>query len=63
MDLILTEQTVWNIKVSPLECAFDNAMLDFIAYSCAQRRLNKIWYREIGANLEDFWWVGDKQLI
>ncbi|XP_063435619.1 uncharacterized protein LOC134716540 [Mytilus trossulus] len=58
MDLILTEQTVWNIKVSPLECAFDNAMLDFIAYSCAQRRLNKIWYREIGANLEDFWWNG-----
>ncbi|CAG2203521.1 unnamed protein product [Mytilus edulis] len=58
MDLILTEQTVWNIKVSPLECAFDNAMLDFIAYSCAQRRLNKIWYREIGANLEDFWLNG-----
>lgn len=58
MDLILTEQTVWNIKVSPLECAYDNAMLDFIAYSCAQRRLNKIWYREIGANLEDFWWNG-----
>ena len=57
MDLMLTEQTVWDITVSPLECAFDNAMLDFIAHSCAQRRLNKIWYKKIGASLGDFWMV------
>ncbi|XP_071171553.1 transient receptor potential cation channel subfamily M member-like 2 [Mytilus edulis] len=58
MDLMLTEQKVWDIKVSPLECAFDNSMLDFIAHTCAQRRLNKIWYKQIGASLGDFWKKG-----
>jgi len=57
MDLMLTEQIVWDIQVSPLESAFDNAMLDVIAHSCAQRRLNKIWYKSIGSSLGGFWKV------
>ena len=57
MELMLTEQTVWDIEVSPLECAFDNAMLDVIAHSCAQRRLNQICYKSIGSSLGEFWKV------
>ena len=57
MELMLTEQIVWDIEVSPLESAFDNAMLDVIAHSCAQRRLNKIWYKSIGSSLGGFWKV------
>jgi hypothetical protein len=61
MELMLAEQTVWDIKVTPLECAFDNVMLDFIAHSCAQRRLNKIWYRKIGTGYWNFFKVNWKQ--
>ena len=57
MEMVIADCTVWDIKVNPLECAYDNAMLDFIAHSCAQRRLNKIWYKRIGSTLGDFWWV------
>ena len=57
VDLMLTEQTVWDIQVSPLESAFDNAMLDVIAHNCAQRKLNKIWYKSIGSSLGGFWKV------
>lgn len=57
MDMMMADFTVWDIKVSPLECAYDNSMLDFIAHSCAQRCLNKIWYKRIGATLGDFWMV------
>ena len=57
MKIIVTECTVWDIDVMPLECAYDNVMLDFISHSCVQRSLNKIWYEDIGATLGDFWWV------
>ncbi|CAC5379290.1 unnamed protein product [Mytilus coruscus] len=58
MDLVITEETVWDITISPLECAHENSMLDFIAQTCPQRRLNKIWYNEIGASLGGFWKKG-----
>ncbi|CAC5398405.1 unnamed protein product [Mytilus coruscus] len=57
MDLVITEETVWDITISPLECAHENNMLDFIAQTCPQRRLNRIWYNEIGASLGGFWKV------
>ncbi|XP_063431693.1 uncharacterized protein LOC134714381 [Mytilus trossulus] len=58
MDLVITEGTVWNITISPLECAHENNMLDFIAHTSAQRRINKIWYNEIGASLGGVWKKG-----
>lgn len=57
MDLVITEGTVWNITISPLECAHENNMLDFIAHTSAQRRINKIWYNEIGASRGGVWKV------
>ncbi|VDI40591.1 Hypothetical predicted protein [Mytilus galloprovincialis] len=58
MDLVITEGTVWNITISPLECAHENNMLEFIAHTSAQRRINKIWYNEIGASLGGVWKKG-----
>lgn len=52
MELVVTEYTVWDITISPLECAHENMMLDFISHSCCQRRLNKIWYNDIGGSLK-----------
>jgi len=61
MELMLADQTVWDIQVTPLDCAFDNVMLDFISHSCAQRRLNKIWYKRIGTGYGNFFKVNWKQ--
>ncbi|XP_063431692.1 transient receptor potential cation channel subfamily M member-like 2 [Mytilus trossulus] len=52
MELVVTEFSVWDITISPLECAHENMMLDFISQSCCQRRLNKIWYNDIGGSLK-----------
>ncbi|CAG2199277.1 unnamed protein product [Mytilus edulis] len=52
MELVVTEYSVWDITISPLECAHENMMLDFISHSCCQRRLNKIWYNDIGGSLK-----------
>ncbi|CAC5398412.1 unnamed protein product [Mytilus coruscus] len=50
MELVVTEFSVWDITISPLQCAHENMMLDFISQSCCQRRLNKIWYNDIGGS-------------
>ncbi|XP_052100154.1 uncharacterized protein LOC127734357 isoform X2 [Mytilus californianus] len=52
MELVVTDFTVWDITISPLECAHENMMLDFISQSCCQRRLNKIWYNDIGGSFK-----------
>ncbi|CAC5377439.1 unnamed protein product [Mytilus coruscus] len=63
MDLVITEETVLDITISPLECAHENSMLDFIAETCPQRRLNKIWYNELGASLGGFWKILKEESI
>ncbi|CAC5377436.1 unnamed protein product [Mytilus coruscus] len=52
MELVVTDFSVWDITISPLECAHENMMLDFISQSCCQRRLNKIWYNDIGGSFK-----------
>lgn len=52
MELMTTEVSVWDIHISPLQCAYDNDLYDFIAQPCAQRCLNTIWYNKLGTN---FW--------
>ncbi|CAC5364897.1 unnamed protein product [Mytilus coruscus] len=52
MELMTTEVSVWDIHISPLQCAYDNDLYDFIAHPCAQRCLNNIWYNKLGTN---FW--------
>jgi hypothetical protein len=32
MELMLAEQTVWDIKVTPLECAFDFGIVPIMCY-------------------------------
>ncbi|XP_063432248.1 transient receptor potential cation channel subfamily M member 2-like isoform X2 [Mytilus trossulus] len=58
MDLVITEQTVWDITSSPMQCAYEHDMLDVLAQTCPQRRLNKIWYIGISSSLGGFWKKG-----
>jgi hypothetical protein len=44
MELMLTEQIVWDIEVSPLESAFDNAMLDVKIEKLIFMWNHIIWY-------------------
>ncbi|CAG2199287.1 unnamed protein product [Mytilus edulis] len=57
MDLVITEQIVWDITISPMQCAYEQDMLDVLAQTCPQRRLNKIWYSGISSSLGGFWKV------
>ncbi|XP_076101753.1 transient receptor potential cation channel subfamily M member 2-like [Mytilus galloprovincialis] len=58
MDLVMTEQIVWDISISPMQCAYEHDMLDVLAQTCPQRRLNKIWYSGISSSLGGFWKKG-----
>ncbi|XP_071166898.1 transient receptor potential cation channel subfamily M member-like 2 [Mytilus edulis] len=58
MDLVITEQTVWDITLSPMQCAYEHDMLDVLAQTCPQRRLNKLWYSGISSSLGGFWKKG-----
>ncbi|CAC5398402.1 TRPM2 [Mytilus coruscus] len=58
MDLAITEQIVWDITISPMQCAYEHDMLDVLAQTCPQRRLNKIWYSGISSSLGGFWKKG-----
>ncbi|XP_052100137.1 transient receptor potential cation channel subfamily M member-like 2 [Mytilus californianus] len=58
MDLVITEQIVWDITISPMQCAYEHDMLDVLAQTCPQRRLNKIWYSGISSSLGGFWKKG-----
>ncbi|XP_063431696.1 transient receptor potential cation channel subfamily M member 2-like [Mytilus trossulus] len=58
MDLVITKQMVWDITISPMQCAYDHDMLDVLAQTCPQRRLNKIWYSGISSSLGGFWTKG-----
>ncbi|VDI13157.1 Hypothetical predicted protein [Mytilus galloprovincialis] len=57
MDLVMTEKIVWDISISPMQCAYEHDMLDVLAQTCPQRRLNKIWYSGISSSLGGFWKV------
>ncbi|VDI13155.1 Hypothetical predicted protein [Mytilus galloprovincialis] len=57
MDLVLTEHIVWDITISPMQCAYEHDMLDVLAQTCPQRCLNKIWYSGISSSLGGFWKV------
>ncbi|CAC5398391.1 TRPM2 [Mytilus coruscus] len=57
MDLVITDQIVWDITISPMQCAYEHDMLDVLAQTCPQRRLNKIWYSGISSSLGGFWKV------
>ncbi|XP_052100124.1 transient receptor potential cation channel subfamily M member 2-like isoform X2 [Mytilus californianus] len=58
MDLVITEKIVWDITISPMQCAYEHDMLDVLAQTCPQRRLNKIWYSGISSSLGGFWKKG-----
>ncbi|CAC5398395.1 unnamed protein product [Mytilus coruscus] len=58
MDLVITDQIVWDITISPMQCAYEHDMLDVLAQTCPQRRLNKIWYSGISSSLGGFWKKG-----
>ncbi|XP_076101184.1 transient receptor potential cation channel subfamily M member 2-like [Mytilus galloprovincialis] len=58
MDLVLTEHIVWDITISPMQCAYEHDMLDVLAQTCPQRCLNKIWYSGISSSLGGFWKKG-----
>ncbi|XP_063431847.1 transient receptor potential cation channel subfamily M member 2-like [Mytilus trossulus] len=58
MDLVMTEKIVWDISISPMQCAYEHDMLDVLAQTCPQRRLNKIWYSGISSSLGGFWKKG-----
>ncbi|XP_071166783.1 transient receptor potential cation channel subfamily M member 8-like isoform X2 [Mytilus edulis] len=58
MDLVMTEQIVWDISISPMQCAYEHDMLNVLAQTCPQRRLNKIWYSGISSSLGGFWKKG-----
>ncbi|XP_052100114.1 transient receptor potential cation channel subfamily M member 2-like [Mytilus californianus] len=46
MSLMNTESRIWGIRVAPVECAFDNGMIDVIGHPCVQRLLNRVWYKD-----------------
>ncbi|XP_063431695.1 transient receptor potential cation channel subfamily M member-like 2 [Mytilus trossulus] len=58
MDLVITERIVWDITLSPMQCAYEHDMLDVLAQTCPQRRLNRIWYSGISSSLGGFWKKG-----
>ncbi|CAG2231052.1 unnamed protein product [Mytilus edulis] len=49
MSLMNTEDKVWGIRVAPVECAFDNGMIDVVGHPCVQRLLNRVWYKDTAA--------------
>ncbi|VDI44632.1 Hypothetical predicted protein [Mytilus galloprovincialis] len=49
MSLMNTEDKVWGIHVAPVECAFDNGMIDVVGHPCVQRLLNSVWYKDTAA--------------
>ncbi|CAG2231055.1 unnamed protein product [Mytilus edulis] len=61
MSLMNTEDTVWGIRVAPVECAFDNGMIDVVGHPCVQRLLNRVWYKDSVANWSD--WLKLKELL
>ncbi|CAG2208935.1 unnamed protein product [Mytilus edulis] len=54
MSLVNTEDKVWGIRVAPVECAFDNGMIDVVGHPCVQRLLNRIWYKDTAAMWRDW---------
>lgn len=44
MSVMNTESRIWGIRVAPVECAFDNGMIDVVGHPCVQRLLNSVWY-------------------
>ncbi|CAC5398367.1 unnamed protein product [Mytilus coruscus] len=46
MSLVNTVDEIWGMSVGPIECAYENGMVDVIGHPCVQRLLNKIWYND-----------------
>lgn len=54
MSLMNTENKVWGIRVAPVECAFDNGMIDVVGHPCVQRLLNRVWYNDTASMWRDW---------
>ncbi|CAC5413890.1 unnamed protein product [Mytilus coruscus] len=54
MSLMNTESRIWGIRVAPVECAFDNRMVDVIGHPCVQRLLNRVWYNNTASMWRDW---------
>ncbi|CAC5398357.1 unnamed protein product [Mytilus coruscus] len=54
MSLVNTEDKVWGIRVAPVECAFDNGMIDVVGHPCVQRLLNRVWYKDSASIWRDW---------
>ncbi|XP_052100110.1 uncharacterized protein LOC127734318 isoform X2 [Mytilus californianus] len=54
MSLMNTEDKVWGIRVAPVECAFDNGIIDVVCHPCVQRLLNRVWYKDTAAMWRDW---------
>ncbi|CAC5398354.1 TRPM2 [Mytilus coruscus] len=54
MSLMNTEDKVWGVRVAPVECAFDNGMIDVVCHPCVQRLLNRVWYKDTAAMWRDW---------
>ncbi|XP_076101187.1 uncharacterized protein LOC143070975 [Mytilus galloprovincialis] len=46
MSLVNSVDDIWGMSVGPIECAYENGMVDVIGHPCVQRLLSKIWYND-----------------
>ncbi|XP_052100119.1 transient receptor potential cation channel subfamily M member 8-like isoform X3 [Mytilus californianus] len=55
MSLVNTVDEIWDMSVGPIECAYENGMVDVIGHPCVQRLLSKIWYNDSAAQLPQWY--------
>ncbi|CAG2208924.1 unnamed protein product [Mytilus edulis] len=51
MSLVNSVDDIWGMSVGPIECAYENGMVDVIGHPCVQRLLSKIWYNDSAVQL------------
>ncbi|KAK3091338.1 hypothetical protein FSP39_019071 [Pinctada imbricata] len=54
MKIVDTEVTIWGITSTPMTFAYENYEIDFVAHTCPQRRLNRIWYNKLAPDFVPF---------
>ncbi|KAK3089499.1 hypothetical protein FSP39_004098 [Pinctada imbricata] len=54
MKIVDSEVKIWGIFSTPMTFAYENYEMDFIAHTCPQRRLNRIWYNKLAPDFKIF---------